>query len=125
MIADAPDQTDMRPGHDYELLSGTGTDAGGRLYLYDAVWDRLVVFDKATGDYVGQWLAPADGPSMKDMRGFYIQPKSKQRPETLVWLTPEGLYRAALTTPTTTDPNATPKPPSKRDRKTRSDRAAG
>ena len=104
MVADPPDASDLRPGHDYALVSGTGNDVGGRLFLYDSVWDRLVVFDKATGDYLGQWAPGPDGPSMEDMRGFYVVPKTKQKPEAVVWLTPEGLYRAALTVQTTGDP---------------------
>jgi hypothetical protein len=124
MVADPPDASDVRPGHDYQSLAGTGTDAGGRLYLYDAVWDRLVVFDKVTGDYVGQWVTGPDGPSMEDMRGFYVVPKTKQRPEAIVWLTPEGVFRAELTMPSTRDPDATAKP-NKRDRRNRSGRDAG
>jgi len=123
MVADPPDASDLRPGHDYALMSGTGTDAGGRLFLYDAVWDRLVVFDKATGDYLGQWAPGPDSPSMEDLRGFYVIPKTKQKPDTLVWLTPEGLYRAQLTIPSTRDPNATEKP-TKRDRRNRGGRGA-
>ena len=125
MIADPPDASDLRPGHDYALVSGTGNDVGGgRLFLYDSVWDRLVVFDKATGDYLGQWAPGPDGPSMEDMRGFYVVPKTKQKPESVVWLTPEGLYRAELTIATTGDPVATAKP-SKRDRRNRSGRDSG
>jgi hypothetical protein len=124
MLAEPPDASDVRPGHDYQLISGTGTDSSGRLYLYDSVWDRLIVFDKASGDYVGQWITGPGGPSMKEMRGFLVIPKSKQKPETLVWLTPEGLYRAQLTTPTDRDPNATERP-TKRDRKNRGNRDAG
>jgi hypothetical protein len=123
-VGETPDAADLRPGHDYQLVSGSGTDANGRLYLYDAVWDRLVVFDKAAGDYIGQWVPAPDGPSMKDMRGFYVLPRTKQRPETVVWLTPEGLYRADLTVASSRDPNATPKP-AKRDKKSRGGRGAG
>jgi hypothetical protein len=60
---------------------------------------------------------------MAEMRGFYVMAKTKQNPESVVWLTPEGLYRAELTLPTTRDPEAEAKP-SKRDRRNRGGRDA-
>jgi hypothetical protein len=54
-LARPPDEADLRPGFDWVAVTGTGTDAGGRLYLYDAKWDRIVAFDKTNGAYLGQW----------------------------------------------------------------------
>jgi hypothetical protein len=121
-IGETPDATDLRPGHDYQLISGIGNDSSGRLYLYDSVWDRLVVFDKVTGSYVGQWVPGPDGPSMEDMRAFFIQPRARQQPETAAWVTPEGLFTAELRVPSTRDPDATEKP-SRRDRRGRGGRS--
>ena len=96
-LEEMPDEADLLPGHDFRLLTGTGSDStGGLLYLYDAKWDRVVVFDKADGDYVRQWLPGPDGPSMDDMRGLVVVPGSKKRPDTLYWMTPEGIFDASL-----------------------------
>jgi hypothetical protein len=125
MLEEPPDASDLRPGHDYRLIGGTGTDASGRLYLYDAQWSRLVVFDKATGRYLAQWVPGPDGPSMEDMRGFYVTPKARQRPETVVWLTPEGIHEAQLSVPSTKDPSSASKPGKKSERRNRGGRGSG
>jgi hypothetical protein len=101
MLEEPPDVSDLRPLHDYQRMAGSGTAAsGGRLYLYDAVHGRIIGYDKAEGTYLGQWM-PAEGePTMEDLRGMYVIPgkvtKKKRQADTLVWLTPEGLYRAQL-----------------------------
>jgi len=104
--AEPPDVEDLRPGHDYQRMAGTGTgNSNGRLYLYDGKHDRIVGFSKTDGSYIGQWVPGPDGPSMDDLRGMYVIPgkvvkKKRQQtrlPDTLVWVTPEGIYRAVLT----------------------------
>ena len=39
---------------------------------------------------------------MKDVRGMYVIPgkvtKKQREPDTLVWITPEGIYSSVLTT---------------------------
>ena len=97
-VAEPPDAVDLRPSSDYRLIAGTGTDAsGGLLYLYDAAWDRVVVFDKATGAYLRQWIPGPDAPSMAETRGMVVVPGGKKRPDTLYWLTPEGVFESQLT----------------------------
>jgi hypothetical protein len=107
MPEEPPDATDLRPGHDFQRMAGTYTgNSGGRLYLYDALHDRIVGFSKEDGSYVGQWSPGPDGPSMDDLRGMYVirgkvSKKKRQEtrgPDTLVWVTPEGIYRAILKT---------------------------
>jgi len=93
----------VRPGHDYEWVVGTGSaSSGGRIYLYDSVWDRVIGFGKEDGSYVGQWVPAPGDPQMEDVRGMYVIPgkKTKKRrdPDTLVWITPEGLYESVLVT---------------------------
>lgn len=106
-LEEPPDATDLRPGHDYRRLTGRGTAASdGRLYIYDAEHGRVVGFSKADGSYVGQWAPALGDESMEDLRGMYVIPgkvtrKKKQEtraPDTLVWVTPTGLYRAVLAT---------------------------
>jgi hypothetical protein len=101
-----PDAGDLRPGHDYQRMAGSGTsNSEGRLYLYDARHARIVGFSKTDGSYLGQWVTGPDDASMEDLRGMYVIPgkvvkKKRQQtrqPDTLVWVTPEGVYRAVLT----------------------------
>jgi hypothetical protein len=97
-LKDPPDAEDMRPGHDYALVTGTGSAAtNGRLYLYDAKHDRIVGFSKESGEYIGQWTTGPKGPSMDDMRGMYVvRAKKKKDPDRLFWVTPEGVFESTL-----------------------------
>ena len=65
-----PDNADLRPAHDYQMIVGTGDKSSGRLYVYDAAHDRVVVFNKAGGKYVEQWLSITSGPAMADVTGI-------------------------------------------------------
>ncbi len=100
-LEDPPDAQDMRPGHDYQLVAGSGSaSTGGALYLFDAEHGRVVAFDKETGAYRAQWAPGADDPQMTDVRGMYVIPgrvtKKRSSPDTLVWITPEGVYSSVL-----------------------------
>ena len=97
-----PDDADLRPGHDYRLVDGSGrSSSDGRVYLYDALHGRIVGFSKVDGSYLGQWLPAGDGGEMEDVRGMYVieggtTKKGKRKNDTLVWITPEAMYRATL-----------------------------
>jgi hypothetical protein len=100
-LAEPPDAGDLRPGHDYQIVAGAGTaTTGGRVYLYDALHDRVVGFDKEDGAYIGQWVPGPDEPQMADVRGMYVVPgktvKKQRDPDTLVWMTPEGIFSSVL-----------------------------
>ncbi len=70
-----PDDGDLRPGHDYRLIAGTGDHvSGGQLYVYDAKWNRILVFDKKTGDYLEQWLSTSSSPPMANAQGMVLLP---------------------------------------------------
>ncbi len=115
-----PDNGDIRKGHRYTLIDGTST--GGRLYIYDSQWDRILVFLKGGGSYVDQWVTTGDMPSMADVRAIWVtQPAGGQnqsaKPARLIWATPEGIFRSDLTpidpaeveaTPTPNEPTPTP-----------------
>jgi hypothetical protein len=107
LLAEPPDAEDLRPGHDWTRVAGSGTRAsGGNLYLYDEVHHRIVGFEKSDGSYVGQWLPGEGDPQMDDLRGMYVIPgkvvkkrrQETREPDTLVWMTPQGIYRSVLAT---------------------------
>ncbi len=90
-------------GTDYRLLSGSGRQStDGRLYLYDAAGERIVGLGKAGGSALARWQV-GDG-SMADVRGMYViegglNKRGERRNDTLVWVTPSGLYQARLRAP--------------------------
>jgi hypothetical protein len=96
-LDDPPDSDDIRPGHRYRLIDGTGP---GRLFVYDEEWGRILVFLKSDGTYLEQWTTTGPLPPMDDVRGMYVtQGGSAQNPKTpvVVWATPNGIYRSTLT----------------------------
>jgi hypothetical protein len=102
-LAELPDDADLRPGHDFTMVDGSGTAGSlGRVYIYDALHGRVVGFSKADGSYIGQWLPAGDGTEMDDVRGMYViegglnNKGNKRRPDQLVWITPTGIYRTTL-----------------------------
>lgn len=98
-LDDPPDTADLRPGHRYRLIDGTGPAGSGRLYVYDEQWGRILVFLKGDGSYVEQWSTRGPQPSMQDVRGMYAsQGGTAQAPRTpqIVWATPRGIFRSTL-----------------------------
>ncbi len=96
-LDDPPDADDLRPGHRYRLIDGTGP---GRLFVYDEQWGRILVFLKSDGSYVEQWATSGPLPPMEDVRGMYVtQGGTAQSPKTpvIIWATPKGIYRSTLT----------------------------
>ncbi len=108
-LDDPPDSRDLRPGHRYRLIDGTGP---GRLFVYDEQWGRILVFLKSDGSYLEQWATTGRQPSMEDIRGMWVsQGGTAQSPKTaqLTWATPKGIYRSTLTQ-TAADLSASPAP---------------
>ena len=64
------------------------------------MWIR---FSKADGSYIGQWAPGPRQQQMDDVRGMYVIPgkttgkkKKVRQPDTLVWITPEGIFSSLL-----------------------------
>jgi hypothetical protein len=91
-----PDDNDLRAGHDYALLSATGVRGDGDLYVWDKLWSRVLVYDKAAGEYSTQYLA-ADGTLLlADLTGMYIVDRGHALPPLLIFSTASGLFRVEL-----------------------------
>ena len=102
-LDELPDDGDLRPGHRYTMVDGSGSDSSlGRAYLYDAEHGRIVGFDKLDGSYIGQWYPRDDGQQMADIRGMYViegglnNKRTKRKNDQLVWVTPDGIYKTTL-----------------------------
>lgn len=95
-LDDPPDSRDLRPGHRYRHIDGTGP---GRLYVYDEQWGRILVFLKSDGTYLEQWKTAGRQPPMEDIRGMWVtQSGTAQAPKAaqVTWATPHGIYRSTL-----------------------------
>ena len=95
-LDDPPDAANLRPEHQYRLLDATGTRGAGELFVWDARWSRLLVYDKVEGTYVEQFLAADGAPPLTDVRGMYVVDRGNVQPPQLVWALPTGVYQAAL-----------------------------
>ncbi|MGD8485155.1 MAG: hypothetical protein PVH07_00830 [Chloroflexota bacterium] len=102
-LGELPDDADLRPGHDYRLVDGSGSATSmGRVYLYDARHGRVVGFSKEDGRYLAQWAPRGEGGEMDDVRGMYViegglnKKGTKRKNDVLVWITPSGIYRTTL-----------------------------
>ena len=90
------DNQDLRPGHHYQLLTATATRGQGTLYVYDATWSRVVAFDKATGAYLGQYIAADGTPPFQDVRGMFLLDPGGGRAPSIVWVTKDRLMVTPL-----------------------------
>ncbi|MGI8703791.1 MAG: hypothetical protein ACR2JZ_04690, partial [Candidatus Limnocylindrales bacterium] len=90
-----PDDGDVRPGHDYRLLAGTGGRKEGLLYVWDAKHRRIVVFSKEDGSYIEQFVPLPPNTSFKNMRGLYLDEREEGAPA-LMWLDSKRLRESIL-----------------------------
>jgi hypothetical protein len=92
------------------IMSGSDRRAG-RIYGYDPKNARLIAYLKADGSYVEQYRLAGGSKAWAAARGWYVEPGIADAPDTVVWITANGLYRAVLE-PATSAPGvpATPGP---------------
>ena len=79
---------------------------------FDKKNDRVLAFDKSSGDYTAQYRLAGGRPDWDDLRGLYVIPGVDQGPATLVWLGAGHIGQAVLE-PVSDDSegaNATPRP---------------
>jgi len=92
----SPDDQNLRPGHAYGLLDATGNKGSGQLFIWDSQWQRILVYNKTDGTYVGQYLAADGAPPLSDLTGMYVVDRGVTQAPLLVWARPDGLYQAPL-----------------------------
>lgn len=93
-----PDNGDLRPGHDYRLMTASGERGVGQLFVWDKLHQRIVVFDKATATYVEQFVAAQGSTAFAGLVGMYLVENSNGQ-SVLYWATTAGIYRTVLETP--------------------------
>jgi hypothetical protein len=92
----APDDKNLRPNHTYALIAATGNKGSGDLYIWDSLWQRILVYDKTDGTYVEQFLTSTDDAPLSDLTGMYIVDRGVTQPPVLIWSRADGLYQAEL-----------------------------
>ncbi|HEX5467298.1 MAG TPA: hypothetical protein VFW92_11555 [Candidatus Limnocylindrales bacterium] len=107
-LAEPPDAADIRPGHSYQALAGTGARGEGRLYLWDASHQRVLAFDKSDGSYIEQYIVRTGQPAYTAMEGMIVVTRSEGQAPVLVWASGTALYASPLEAAPT--PGASPSP---------------
>jgi hypothetical protein len=98
----------LRPAPSYSLLTGSGDPREGLVYAYDRPNGRVVAYDKASGDFAGQFRLSDGAEGWDDLRGMYVVPGVDEAPPTLVWASASGVHEAVLDA--AADPDASPVP---------------
>jgi len=107
-----PDDEMLRPAADLELVAGNGDQRAGVVYAFDTKNDRVLAFDKSSGDYVAQYRLAGGRPDWNDLRGMYVIPGTGEASATLVWLAKGHIGQAVLeaVSDDSAGANATPRP---------------
>jgi hypothetical protein len=92
---DLPD-TLLRERSVASLVAGQGERRKGTVFTYDHDNGRLIEYDKASGDYLGQYRLKGGDEGWKDLRGFYVLPGVEEGPPTVVWVSATSLHQALL-----------------------------
>ncbi|HUP82982.1 MAG TPA: hypothetical protein VM284_02210 [Candidatus Limnocylindria bacterium] len=106
-----PDDSDLRAGHDYALLGATGARGDGDLYVWDRLWSRVIVYDKAVGAYSTQYLAAPGTPALTGLTGMYVVDRGHVEAPLLVFTTSSGLFQVELGAGTEPVPSPSASPP--------------
>jgi hypothetical protein len=78
------------------LVAGQGERRKGTVFTYDRQNARLIEYEKASGDYVGQYRLAGDDEGWKDLRGLYVMPGVDEGPPTVFWISATALHQALL-----------------------------
>jgi hypothetical protein len=92
---DLPD-TLLRKTSNAVLVSGQGERRKGTVFTYDRENARLIEYDKAGGDYLGQYRQVGDDEGWQDLRGFYVLPGLEEGPPTVFWISSAGFHQTLL-----------------------------
>ncbi|MEO8626457.1 MAG: hypothetical protein ABI452_07130, partial [Candidatus Limnocylindrales bacterium] len=103
-----PDDSDLRPGHQYALLAATGVRADGDLYVWDNLWSRIILYDKSAGAYSTQFLAADGTQPLTDIAGMYVIDRGHTQPPLLVFATSGAIFSVELGVGSVQSPSPTP-----------------
>jgi hypothetical protein len=106
--AGSPGDELLRPTVSEVLVAGSGDRNDGRVYTFDRSNDRLLAYEKRSGDFLAQYrLKDDDG--WADLRGMYVIAGVEDQPDRLIWLSKDSVNQAVLQAAPETD-GASPSP---------------
>jgi hypothetical protein len=88
----------LRPTISQVLVAGSNDPASrnqGKVYTFDRSNDRVLAYDKRTGDFVAQYRLK-DSDAWSDLRAMYIVPGVEGQPDTLVWMSKDAVNQTVL-----------------------------
>ena len=92
---DEPGDELLRDAPEYVDVTSPSERGQGLLYAYDKANSRVVVFDKASGDFREQFRVTLS-PGWRDMRGMYVTPGEADEPPTVTWIDSKRVYSSML-----------------------------
>jgi hypothetical protein len=108
--ATVPEDSLLRPSPDLVMVSGATDQREGAVYAFDRRNDRVLAFDKASGDFVAQYRLAGGLPDWGDLRGMYIIAGIDEAPATLIWLAADRVGQVALEAVPDVAPTPSPEP---------------
>ena len=88
----------LRPTLSQVLVAGSNDPQSrnqGKVYTFDRSNDRVLAYDKRTGDFVAQYRLK-DSDAWGDLRAMYIIPGLEDQPDKLVWLSKDAVNETVL-----------------------------
>ena len=88
----------LRPSTSQVLVAGSNDPESrnqGKVYTFDRSNDRVLAYDKRTGDFIAQYRLK-DSDAWGDLRAMYIIPGVDNQPDTLVWLSKDAVNQTVL-----------------------------
>jgi hypothetical protein len=85
----------LRPTTSEVLVAGAGGRNEGHVYTFDRSNDRLLAYDKRTGDFIAQYRLK-DGEGWADLRAMYVIAGVEDQPDRLIWLSKDAVNQAVL-----------------------------
>ena len=104
--AELPRDELLRPAPKYVDVTSPGERGAGLLYAYDKSNARVIVLDKASGEFREQFRVTL-APGWRDMRGMYVTPGGEDDPATITWIDSKRVYTSVLE-PIPASPGASP-----------------
>jgi hypothetical protein len=93
--ADTPGDELLRTAPKYVDVTSPTDRGTGLLYAYDKANARVVVLDKASGEFREQFRVTL-APGWRDMRGMYVTPGGEDEPATITWIDSKRVYTSVL-----------------------------
>ncbi len=94
--AKPPKDTLLRPAPVYSVVASGSPRRTGEIYGFDKPNGRIVALDKVDGSYRAQYRLAGGAQDWSDLRAMYVIAGVDDAPDTLVWLSHDGIHQATL-----------------------------